>query len=73
MASTIQPADLPTLNHLLFSVEVLPTHIRARWAERAIVLNTYSLAKCSVKATFVRIGETEAQLANIDRGFGLCT
>ncbi|KAF2468358.1 acetyl-CoA synthetase-like protein [Lindgomyces ingoldianus] len=73
VASTIRPADLPALNHLLFSGEVLPTHIGAQWAERAIVLNTYGPAECSVKATFARISETEAQVANIGRGFGLCT
>ena len=72
-ASTIRPANLPTLNHLLFSGEVLYTHIGAQWAEQATVLNTYGPAECSVKATFARIGETEAQVANIGRGFGLCT
>ena len=73
IASAIQPADLSTLSHLLFSVEVLPTHVGAQWAERAIVINIYSLAKCIVKAIFMRFGETKAQLANIDRGCGLCT
>ena len=73
VASTIRPADLPALNHLLFSGEVLHTHIGAQWAEQATVLNTYGPAECSVKATFARIGETEAQVANIGRGFGLCT
>ena len=33
VASTIQPADVPALNHLLFSGEVLPTYIGAQWSD----------------------------------------
>ncbi|KIE00723.1 nonribosomal peptide synthase, partial [Metarhizium majus ARSEF 297] len=73
VASTLRPADLTTLDHLLFSGEALTTHLAAQWAEQATVLNTYGPAECSVKATFAVVGKADASAASIGSGFGMCT
>lgn len=73
VASTLRPADLTTLDHLLFSGEALTTDLAVQWAEKATVLNTYGPAECSVKATFAVVGNADASAASIGPGFGMCT
>jgi amino acid adenylation domain-containing protein/non-ribosomal peptide synthase protein (TIGR01720 family) len=73
VASTLRPTDLTTLEHVLFSGEVLTTHLAAQWAEQATVLNTYGPAECSVKATFAVVGKADTSASSIGTGFGMCT
>lgn len=73
VASTLRPADLTTLDHILFSGEALTTHVATQWAMNRDVLNTYGPAECTVKATFAKVGKSDASAASIGQGFGLCT
>ncbi|KAG6008109.1 NRPS protein, partial [Claviceps maximensis] len=73
VAGTLRPSDLTTLDQILFSGEALTTHVATQWAENSNVLNTYGPAECTVKATFAKVGKSDAAAASIGQGFGLCT
>ncbi|KAG8408240.1 putative NRPS-like protein biosynthetic cluster [Metarhizium acridum] len=57
VASTLQPSELGSLEHLQFGGEFLSGHMASEWAKHCETLNTYGPAECSIRATFVPMDE----------------